>query len=59
MSHSQIDVSIEELSFLTGKEALALSSAKKFTVENILDHLPRRYEDRRQFPSRFVYVELW
>jgi len=49
MSRSQIDVVIEELSFLTGKEALALSSAKKFTVENILDHLPRRYEDRRQF----------
>ncbi|MGJ8634488.1 MAG: ATP-dependent DNA helicase RecG [Luteolibacter sp.] len=36
---------------LTGKEAQSLHAAGYHTVSDILDHFPKRYEDRRQFDS--------
>ncbi len=40
---------LTELSFLTAKEIIAFSTAKLSTVQQVLDYLPKRYEDRRQF----------
>ncbi len=42
---------IETITFLSAKEAIAFSSAGKKTVRDILDHLPKRYEDRRRFDA--------
>ena len=36
---------------LSAKEVIALSTAKILTLQDLLDHLPRRYEDRRQFAA--------
>ena len=40
---------LSSLSELTGKEAQALLAAGIGTVAGLLDHFPKRYEDRRQF----------
>ena len=42
---------LTELGFLTAKEIIAFSTAKLSTVQQVLDHLPRRYEDRRVFAA--------
>jgi ATP-dependent DNA helicase RecG len=39
------------LSMFNAKEVIALSTAKLATVQDLLDHLPKRYEDRRQFDA--------
>ncbi|MEO1857448.1 MAG: ATP-dependent DNA helicase RecG [Rubritalea sp.] len=42
---------LAELGFLSAKEIIAFSAAKLSTVQHVLDYLPRRYEDRRQFAA--------
>ncbi|MFT5882430.1 MAG: ATP-dependent DNA helicase RecG [Crocinitomicaceae bacterium] len=42
---------LTELGFLTAKEIIAFSTAQITTVQQVLDHLPKRYEDRRQFAA--------
>lgn len=39
------------LGFLSAKEVIAFSTAKIITVRQLLDYLPKRYEDRRQFAA--------
>ena len=39
---------LTELGFVTAKEIIAFSTAKIMPVQQVLDHLPKRYEDRRQ-----------
>lgn len=48
-----LDASTEltALSFLKPKEIIAFSTAGLMTVQQVLDHLPRRYEDRRRFDA--------
>ncbi|MFC5050185.1 ATP-dependent DNA helicase RecG [Rubritalea spongiae] len=36
---------------LSAKEVIAFSTAKLLSVQDLLDHLPRRYEDRRKFDA--------
>jgi len=43
------DTELSTADFLTNKEALALAAAGIHTPRQLLDHLPRRYEDRRRF----------
>lgn len=42
---------LTELDFLKPKEIIAFSTAKMVTVQDVLDHLPKRYEDRRRFDA--------
>ena len=42
---------IAEMGVLTPKEVLALTSAGVGTVVNLLDRVPKRYEDRRRFDA--------
>ena len=42
---------IAEIGVLTPKEVLALSSAAVETVMDLLDRVPKRYEDRRRFDT--------
>lgn len=44
-------VELTELGILSAKEIIAFSTAKLLTVQQVLDHLPKRYEDRRQFDA--------
>ncbi|MGJ8671410.1 ATP-dependent DNA helicase RecG [Rubritalea sp.] len=39
------------LGFVPAKEVIAFSTAKILLVQDLLDHLPKRYEDRRQFDA--------
>ena len=43
--------SLSELSQLSGKEAQALAAVGIHRVGELLDHLPRRHEDRRRFDT--------
>lgn len=42
---------LSQLDFLTPKEVIAFSTAKLMTIQGLLDFLPKRYEDRRQFAA--------
>lgn len=42
---------LHDQGFLPGRESTALTEAGMLTVSDLLDHLPRRYEDRRRFDS--------
>ncbi len=42
---------IAEVEWIQGKEGEALESAHIATLEDLLDHLPKRYEDRRRFDA--------
>lgn len=42
---------LTDVGWLAGKEIVALGSAGFLTVQSLLDHLPRRYEDRRRFDA--------
>ena len=45
------DSDLAELDFLHAKEVAALASAGLTTPRALLDHFPRRYEDRRRFDA--------
>ena len=45
------DAELSTLEFLKPKEVLALTAAGMRRLGDLLDHLPRRYEDRRRFDS--------
>ncbi|GAA5495725.1 ATP-dependent DNA helicase RecG [Rubritalea halochordaticola] len=42
---------LTNVDWLAGKEIVALGSAGFLTIQHLLDHLPRRYEDRRRFDA--------
>ena len=42
---------LSSLPLLSGKEVIALASANMNTVVDLLNHLPKRYEDRRRFDA--------
>jgi ATP-dependent DNA helicase RecG len=45
------DTPLTELPRITGTRAKALHEAGLMTVQDLLKHYPRRYEDRRKFPG--------
>lgn len=47
----QADTALGELAFLAKKELTALEAAGYTTAASLLDHLPKRYEDRRVFDA--------
>ena len=47
----EISQSLEELEWIPRPKLLALRRLGIETVEDLLTHFPRRYEDRHQFPE--------
>ncbi len=45
------DAILAEAGFFPAKEVIALASAQVMSVKNLLDRVPKRYEDRRRFDT--------